>query len=342
MKNRLIIITTALAFALLISSWTEGLSENLIRKTYKLISNFDNDDRTTISYDENGIPVVDYGTINNFQIGKQYNPVTVCQTALRYWEKIDTDSSSSTEFSKFLNCANWIVENIETRNDFAVLPYSFPWPKYFLDSGWVSAMANGQALQVLIRAHKISGDQKYLSTAMQLKNSFLVEVSKGGVTHKTENGRWYAEYASASQIETRPMVLNGMMYALIGLHEYKEYLKDYSVDTIFSMGIKTLADSLFLYDRNGHSYYDRLGNPSGGQYHKIHIELLLKLYEISKQPELKKYQARWSNFQQSSFVARLLKAPTKIAVAILILNFVMIYFFLEACLHLQRKRLKRR
>ena len=50
----------------------------------------------------------------------------------------------------FLNDSNWLVENAIKKDNYTVWEYKFPWPMYNLSSSWVSAMAQGQAIQVLI------------------------------------------------------------------------------------------------------------------------------------------------------------------------------------------------
>jgi hypothetical protein len=108
----------------------------------------------------------------------------------------------------------------------------------------------------LIKAHEITGDAKCIDTAHILWNSFFVEVKDGGVTYKTPTGWWYEEYADIGGKESR--VLNGMMYTLLGIHEYYQYNRDNNVKHLFDQGIVALKNNLSLYDHNGYSYYDIL------------------------------------------------------------------------------------
>ena len=63
----------------------------------------------------------------------------------------------------FLNNADWLVDNAINKGSFSLLQYNFPLPIYNLKAPWFSAMANGQVLQVLIKAHEITLDSKYLT-----------------------------------------------------------------------------------------------------------------------------------------------------------------------------------
>ena len=51
-------------------------------------------------------------------------------------------------------------------------------------------MANGQALQVLIKAHEITQDLRYLIAAKSLLSAFFVEVKDGGITYKDSPNDW--------------------------------------------------------------------------------------------------------------------------------------------------------
>jgi hypothetical protein len=74
-----------------------------------------------------------------------------------------------------------------------------------------------------------------LDFANRFLNSFFVEVENGGVTYKTKNGYWYEEYACKGGKESR--VLNGMMFALLGIHEYLKYTNDAKARFLFNKGV---------------------------------------------------------------------------------------------------------
>lgn len=158
-------------------------------------------------------------------------------------------------------------------------------------------MAQGQAIQALKRAYDVSRDQKYLDTANALLNSFFVEVKEGGVTYKTErDGWWYEEYASNGRVK-ESRVLNGMMYAMLGIYEYYEFTGHEDAKYLFDQGVFALKKNLPRYDANGYSYYDILEGLAL-QYHNVHIELLERLYHITKEEHFREYHDRWQSYKE--------------------------------------------
>ena len=127
----------------------------------------------------------------------------------------------------FLNNVNWLVNNAVNKGNYSLLQYSFPLPIYNFEPPWFSAMANGLALQVLIKAHEITQDLKYLTAAKSLLNAFFIEVKYEGVIYKdSSNEWWYQEYASNDKNAKISRVLNGMLFTVLGIYDYFEYTGD--------------------------------------------------------------------------------------------------------------------
>ena len=329
LKRHITIFAIAIALTLIITNFTEDISENIIKDVYYRMTGGPPQGWKVI-YDEKGVPYIDYGTVRGVHIGKQRNPVFISQTAMRYYDEYMNGSSDKKQL--FLNCADWIVNNSVSKGNFSVLEYHFPWPIYNLTPPWRSGMAQGQALQVMIRADSITHNSRYLKTAKSLLNAFFYEVDEGGVTYKTnDSGWWYEEYAKEGAIESRP--LNGMIFALFGIYEYYLYTNDSDAKFLFDQGVLAVEKNLPRYDDNGYSYYDVLGHPAGG-YHKIHIWQLGKLYNITSIEIFKKYHDRWAAYHpppEPMFVVRLFQPPLKgMEIAIFTSNLIAVYISLEA------------
>lgn len=333
-KTHLVILAVAFVATLLISNFTE---ETLSRIIITIYYTFTGTQQAEIEYDESGIPIVDYGYRGDGHIGEQRNPVTIGKAALTYYDEYEKGNESCQRL--FMNCANWLVENSVSHGGYAILEYRFDWPTYNMTSPWRSGMAQGRALKVLIRAHNISNDNMYLDTAKRLLNSFFVEIENGGVTYMTpEDGWWYEEYADEGGIE--PRVLNGMMYALLGINEYYDYTGDPDAEHLFDQGIIALEGSLADYDANGYSYYDILGNPSMG-YHVTHIQQLNDLYEITNIEIFKDYRDRWQSYEGLPFFVQLVHNPTRMRIAVFLANFVILILVLEVTIFAILKLRKR-
>ncbi|MPZ07150.1 MAG: hypothetical protein GEU26_12190 [Nitrososphaeraceae archaeon] len=288
MKRLVVIVVISLGIALVITTHTAN--EWIFNTAYSA---------NIIRYDNSSVPIVDYGYKGDIYIGPQRNPITVAQKALDFYDGYNRT------LQKFLNNSDWLVENAVSYGNYSLLEYQFFWPVYDVEPPWRSGMAQGRALEVLIKAHEITGDKKYLDTAKMLLNAFFVEVKDGGVTRKTPNdGWWYEEYASSSNATKETRVLNGMGFALLGIQKYYQYTGDAAAKFLFDQGAIAVAKSLpryeyvdYEYTEGAYSTYDILNNtrPAPLAYHNIHVTQLGKLYDITGEEIFKTYHDKWSN-----------------------------------------------
>jgi hypothetical protein len=161
-------------------------------------------------------------------------------------------------------------------------------------------MANGLALEVLMKAHKTTLDSKYLITAKSLLNAFFIEVEDGGITYKDSlNEWWYEEYATNDKNAKISRVLNGMLFAVLGIYDYFKYTGDPDAKLLYDKGINSIKKELHKYNDDGYSYYDILRNPSL-KYHQIHIDLLKQLYDITGETILNEYHELWKSYNNPS------------------------------------------
>lgn len=328
-KKHIIVIAISFVLALLISKHVESFSTYWIKTFYFTLINKKLD---VIELDEKGIPYVNYG-----EIGHQRNPITISQKMLNYYQEYkETGDQDARQF--LVNNAEWLVNNAVTYGNYSILEYDFPWPVYDMTPKWRSAMAQALAIQALNKAYEVTDDRRYLETAQMLLNSFFVEVKDGGVTYKTSEGWWYEEYADVGGDE--PRVLNGMMYTLLGIYDYYNYTGDNNARYLFSQGMLALKNDLPLYDDNGYSYYDILGNPAW-EYHNVHIELSDRLYSISGEEILKEYRDKWQNFKEPYSIIQQMQHPTSIIFIVFISNFIVLILSLEIAilaLHIRERK----
>ncbi|MCF7920141.1 MAG: D-glucuronyl C5-epimerase family protein [Candidatus Cloacimonetes bacterium] len=263
-----------------------------------------------------GVPSIDLGMIKSEYIGVQYVPVAVIQTGLQHYAEHDRAS-----IDKFLNCTDLIIEKAVRKDSMAILSYTYGYPVYNMNSPWRCAMAQGQALQLMTRADEITGNPRYLAFGDSLMNLMLLSIEQGGVTHKlTPSAWWYEEYADDHNRQI--MVLNGMMFTLLGLHEFYTYTGSRKAALLFNNGINALLWQLPSYDRKGHSYYDILHTPAGGDYQQIHVTQLRELYEITGYEEFNYYHLKWEKFQNSPHLIQLFSAPPKMLIGVYLFIFV--------------------
>jgi heparosan-N-sulfate-glucuronate 5-epimerase len=150
-----------------------------------------------------------------------------------------------------------------------------------MEPPWRSALVQGKAVEALVKAHELTGNQTYLDAAKSLLNSFFVEAKVGGVRYKTPNdGWWYEEYPNEKDNASQPKILNGMISSVLDNHEYYRYTNDASMKFLFDQGLLALTNTLSLYDNNGWSYYDIHKKPANPGYPLIRIRLLDALSNI--------------------------------------------------------------
>ncbi len=320
-------VFTATLLSSILSNVTHRWTRKFIVSVYGMITGDYARFRETylISLDKNGIPVVDYGRQNGILVGEQRNPVTISQQALEYHKKALGGSKRSRQY--LINCSDWLVQNAVYKDDYAIYEYNFPWPVYQLTIPWRSGMAQGQAIQALVRAFGVTRDEKYLQCARKLLRSFYVECENAGVTIRTPvSGWWYEEYTSVNAQTSR--VLNGMLFTVLGIYEYYEYTREREAKEVFDQGVLALKTSLPLYDNNGISTYDILGNPAGDLYHQIHIDLLDRLFQVTEEPIFREYADRWRGYTPPParpFIVRIFRERVKFDLAIFAVNTTVVF-----------------
>jgi heparosan-N-sulfate-glucuronate 5-epimerase len=156
---------------------------------------------------------------------------------------------------------------------------------------------------VLILAHNLTGDEKYLIEANKAVRSFLIDYDKGGVVSIEQDGS-NGNSSIFIHLLAKPgfkkvYVLNGHTQSLLLLWEYYQQTQDPAVKTIFDGGIKWLRDNLWRFDTGGWSYYDQMENLATLDYHKAQITQLKSLYEITGESILKEYSDRFDKYRKS-------------------------------------------
>jgi len=232
--------------------------------------------------DADGVPV---NTLSNGR--KIQFPILITQKALGHWDQwlVKKDDSDKLQF---LTLCNWLLAHQDE---------SGGWDTWQVIKGEpdlkYSAMTQGQALSVLLRAFETTNDPKFQQTAKKAVNLFLRPVEENGVTCFEDNGVFLEEFPS----QQRNTVLNGWIFALFGLYDYLLVFDDARIKDMFDRSIGTLTRNLYIYDSGYWSYYDCQGRLSSPFYHNLHIGQLKALCLISNDPTFKKYHQRWCVFQ---------------------------------------------
>jgi len=239
--------------------------------------------------DKDGLPQREY-----YSVGKQYNPTRIAAYALAHYNSY-IDSRDQKHKETFLKAANWFLKSKDGR-----WVYNFDWGK--LHAPWISAMAQGEGISVLVRAWALTKEQKYLDQAIKACHPMSMPISEGGVLSRLKDGTPFLE---EYPVEKPVHVLNGFMYAIIGLVDMERITKSrisscLRVDELIA-GLEKHIDD---WDIGYWSAYDLSTNKIGVRnavtvsYHRLHTTQLLFLGEWSKSEALLKKAEIWRRYEQ--------------------------------------------
>ena len=218
--------------------------------------------------------------------------------------RIKRDSGSS---RKFWNCIRWLEDNMTERAGYSL--YQFNWQQPFYPNigvPFTSGMSSGSTIEAFTRAFQLSRDSRYLAKARMLLRGFFISIQESGFTLKSETGWWYEEFA-AQHVQT-PQILDGHIYALLGVHEYWTETKDDSALFIVNQGISALKHQLYLYDAgNGIVNYDRKGSIADQHYHELLVSLLKQLGQMTGDPDYYAYYRKWKEPLEQPYVIRMIR-----------------------------------
>jgi hypothetical protein len=234
---------------------------------------------------DNGIPVVCYGD------GPCYpNPVIVAQCGLGALDTWRT-SGDETALASARSYAAWFMDS-QTADGAWLLHHDVRC--YRITGTWSSCLGQGQGISFLVRMFALSENDRYLNSARKAASSLLRPVDAGGASLVLEDGRqWLEEYPSSKP----SLVLNGHIYASLGLRDLWLATGDASYRDDADLFIASTADRLKKYDDAGWSLYDLadrgMANVASRVYHARHIVQLEVLSRISSRVEFSDYARRW-------------------------------------------------
>lgn len=222
--------------------------------------------------DNNGLP------LNQLIDGSFiYFPTTLLQKALGHWDRwLESNRADDRELAAFLRIADWSLKSQDANGGWAIWPvlglsYASPY----------SAMTQGEAISVLVRAASINQNGSYEEAARRALELMLTAVDGGGTSWSTEEGLVLEE----APLAPRNTLFNGWIFALYGLYDYLLLAKDWQLDTERAEGalqssLSALSSYLPMFNAGFWSYYDTSGSLASPFYQQLHIDQL-KALEIT-------------------------------------------------------------
>lgn len=250
-----------------------------------------------IQLDAKGLPKVKYGD------EYAYNPVTMSHFTLAAHGRLVTGDDTARR--AMVDGADKLMS---LQGDDGAFRYDFPYQYYLLEEpykpGWVSGMAQGNAMSALVRVFDATGDRKYRAAAERAYDFLTVPISEGGTATTLEDadrgdGVFFEEYVATPNTYT----LNGYMFTLLGIYDLADATGDRGVAATFDEGVESLVTMLPMYDVGGFSAYD-LGHVTHNadhphvvtRYHTVHLYLLRALESVTDAPELRETREKWESY----------------------------------------------
>ncbi len=272
---------------------------------------YDSANQGYCEFDNKHVPLIDYdrvfglwGQISGSRFGKQYNTVAIAQyglAAIAKLNQVTCDEDNDRLREQIYSCADWLCSNYAESVYGIYWPYKFDFPPYRLESGFTSCMSQGFALSLLLRAHQIFGEERFLEVAIRARDFFKNNaVGDDPVNFVRKFGHlvWFEEYPS--HLPSR--VLNGYLFAVISLHDSLSYLEDTVIAGIVAEAVKKLPLVIKMYDLGYWSKYDFLpGRTATLTYHRIHLLQLQYFCAQFESHGLAPLLERWSRGAASRY-----------------------------------------
>lgn len=226
------------------------------------------------------------------QVGQRvkHDPLRVIQACLAVHDLLR--DSRSPEREVFLaRQLEWL-----TGEGMVVLPNGVPiWPhydsfeRYGLDGPWISALTQGQAISLLVRAASLTGEQRYAELAREATRAFtepgLPIVWRGG------EGEIFLEEFPC---DPPSHALNGCLLAWLGLWDYARYSDDDQLRLFCESSMEGIKGIVLELELDGWTRYDaHQQRPTSPAYHELHAALAEALYEITRDPFWEERAIRW-------------------------------------------------
>ncbi|HEX8597482.1 MAG TPA: D-glucuronyl C5-epimerase family protein [Chloroflexia bacterium] len=252
-----------------------------------------------IKFDADGLPMVKYGE------AYYYNPTTIAQYSLSMYGKVLSGEDTEAQLLKAGE------KLLALQDEDGAFRYHFSWTYYVtgqtFEPGWVSGIAQGQALSAFARLYHLTGDKRYLDAGDKALRFLLKPVAQGGLTDTLEDLHpSLARYVFFQEYVANPAsyTFNGYIIILLGLYDWSNTPSgdDRVARDSFDKGLDSLRHILPYYDIGGISSYDMAHVtynrvPSADvNYHVLVLNLLSTLESIQHDEALEGYRTSWETF----------------------------------------------
>lgn len=238
-------------------------------------------------------------------------PATHLQWALGWWQRARLGDSAAVE--TFTRSARRIVDMAEDRGAALLWRYDVPVPKYGLESPWYSALAQGQAASVLVRAHRLTREDDYRRAAIGAVAPLIDH--RAGLVSETVDGPILEE----APTDPPSHILNGWILGLWGLRDVGIGLDDRAAAEAYDRGLECLRATISRYDTGWWTRYSlyphRLEDLAKPIYHRFHVEQVEALLRMTGETFFADIARRWRGYDRPANRLRALGQKSLFVVA---------------------------
>lgn len=288
-----------------VKKWTKMLSGNSVLHVNQGIGRYYSKNEIMGYYNDLTEKITRFG-ISDDSVPKSYVDtgeeiyfsISIFQYGLAAYD-LYLQTNDSKYISKVINCTDWAVKNQQSDGSWVTFAYQSKNAPY-------SAMAQGEAISLLVRAFKITANEQYLEAAKKAKAFMLKSIEQGGTTRYVNGGIVLCE------ITTGPVVLNGWVFPAWGLFDYAKTFRDNESWNEWENTVTEMSKMLHVYDCGYWSMYDDKGHIASPFYHKLHIAQLRVMYDLTHKKEFAEYADRFERYQ-NNWIYRKLAFCRKVA-----------------------------
>lgn len=193
---------------------------------------------------------------------------------------------SSDNLNRAIACAEWAVENQMEHGGWKTFSHKTPEHPY-------SSMAQGEGVSLLLRVYQATKNDKYLEAAQRAVDYMIKPVEDDGTALYRDSDIIFKEFAC------EPIVLNGWIFSLWGLLDFYKYTQDARIKDIYDRSLHSLEKFVPLFDTGYWSKYDFEKRICSPFYHKLHIEQLKVMYELTGSTVFSEYALKWERYERS-------------------------------------------
>ena len=196
-----------------------------------------------------------------------HQPIVLLQKALGHWDMwLGSERQSAQHWRSFLQLARWALDSQDENGGWEAWPADFG----ITHDLPYSAMAQGEAVSVLVRAFSATWEEAYLEGARRALAPMLLPIKEGGTSWITSEGLILEEVP----FRVPKTILNGWTFALYGLHDFTIADGSQDAQEALEATLSALLARLHMYDAQFWSFYDTSGTLASPFYHRLHIAQL--------------------------------------------------------------------